>query len=222
MKPTGSVTHAASQSTANSNGASHCRCKSPLASSSLLACVRSCPNHHGGSFVRARTSARTICSRRSWAQLLYVHDRTACRYPRSWPCLQPETRHEFENMREQVLYEQRHEVKSFKEAWTRYRKRVLIAIAVQAMTSLTGTNVIAYCKFEYVLIARLYLTRLQIRLPCTKRLVSRDRPFSFCPPSTVLSASPRIASPYVTSRFSRCLLSYQNLSRFGSLTRLAV
>ena len=58
-------------------------------------------------------------------------------------------------MREQVLYEQRHEVKSFKEAWTRYRKRVLIAIAVQAMTSLTGTNVIAYCKLEYVLIARL-------------------------------------------------------------------
>ncbi|VDB91532.1 unnamed protein product [Peniophora sp. CBMAI 1063] len=56
----------------------------------------------------------------------------------------PETRHEFEDMREQVLYEQRHEVKTLGEAWARYRKRVFVSIVVQAMTSLTGVNVIAY------------------------------------------------------------------------------
>ena len=48
-------------------------------------------------------------------------------------------------MREQVLYERHHEVKSFKEAWMRYRKRVLVAIIVQGMTPLTGVSVIAYC-----------------------------------------------------------------------------
>ncbi|VDB89888.1 unnamed protein product [Peniophora sp. CBMAI 1063] len=56
-----------------------------------------------------------------------------------------ETRHAFEDMREQVLYEQRHEVKSLREAWYRYRKRVFIAIAVTGMTPLTGVSVIAYC-----------------------------------------------------------------------------
>ncbi|KAF5352978.1 hypothetical protein D9758_007943 [Tetrapyrgos nigripes] len=51
---------------------------------------------------------------------------------------------EFEEMKEQILLEKETEVSSFKEAWTRYRKRVLIAVAVQTMTSLTGVNVINY------------------------------------------------------------------------------
>ena len=67
--------------------------------------------------------------------------------------IQPEIRHEFEDMREQVLYEQRHEVKSLKEAWSRYRKRVFVAIVVQAMTSLTGVNVIAYCKSDRAILS---------------------------------------------------------------------
>ena len=54
-------------------------------------------------------------------------------------------------MREQVLYERRHEVKSFREAWTRYRKRVFVAIIVQGMTPLTGVSVIAYCMLRALL-----------------------------------------------------------------------
>ncbi|KAL1696619.1 general substrate transporter [Schizophyllum commune] len=51
---------------------------------------------------------------------------------------------EFEQMKEQILFEKQHEVTSLAEAWQKYRKRVLIAIAVQTMTSLSGVNVINY------------------------------------------------------------------------------
>ncbi|KAF9040425.1 general substrate transporter [Hymenopellis radicata] len=53
---------------------------------------------------------------------------------------------EFDDMKEQILYEKvaiaRGQVLS--EAWTKYKKRVIIAIATQTMTSLTGVNVINY------------------------------------------------------------------------------
>ncbi|KAK1222994.1 hypothetical protein PQX77_014140 [Marasmius sp. AFHP31] len=51
---------------------------------------------------------------------------------------------EFEDMREQILYEKSTEVTSLKEAWQKYRKRVAVAVFVQTMTSLTGVNVINY------------------------------------------------------------------------------
>ena len=91
-------------------------------------------------------STHTSCTQKFADQLPYVHSYYLHRVI-ELIIQQPEIRQEFEDMREQVLYEQRHEVKSFKQAWARYRKRVFVAIVVQGMTSLTGTNVIAYCKF---------------------------------------------------------------------------
>ncbi|KAL0061248.1 hypothetical protein AAF712_011954 [Marasmius tenuissimus] len=51
---------------------------------------------------------------------------------------------EFEDMKEQILFEKSREITSIKEAWQKYRKRVAVAVFVQAMTSLTGVNVISY------------------------------------------------------------------------------
>ncbi|KAK7441769.1 hypothetical protein VKT23_009208 [Stygiomarasmius scandens] len=51
---------------------------------------------------------------------------------------------EFEEMKEQIMFEKETEVSSLREAWTKYKKRVVIAVAVQTMTSLTGVNVINY------------------------------------------------------------------------------
>ncbi|KAK7039228.1 hypothetical protein VNI00_010133 [Paramarasmius palmivorus] len=51
---------------------------------------------------------------------------------------------EFEDMREQILFEKSSEVSTFVEAWRKYKKRIIIAVAVQTMTSLTGVNVINY------------------------------------------------------------------------------
>ncbi|KAF9258411.1 general substrate transporter [Marasmius fiardii PR-910] len=51
---------------------------------------------------------------------------------------------EFDDMREQILYEKTTEITSIKEAWSKYRKRVAVAVFVQTMTSLTGVNVINY------------------------------------------------------------------------------
>jgi hypothetical protein len=50
---------------------------------------------------------------------------------------------EFEDMKAQIHYEMTTEIASFREAWRRYRKRVIIAIIVQTMTSLSGVNVIS-------------------------------------------------------------------------------
>ncbi|EEB87233.1 hypothetical protein MPER_15503, partial [Moniliophthora perniciosa FA553] len=50
---------------------------------------------------------------------------------------------EFDDMREQILYEKDSEVTSIREAWAKYRKRVAVAVFVQTMTSLTGVNVIS-------------------------------------------------------------------------------
>ncbi|KAK0193414.1 general substrate transporter [Armillaria mellea] len=51
---------------------------------------------------------------------------------------------EFDDMREQILFEKSTEVKTFAEAWSKYKKRILISVAVQSMTSLTGVNVVGY------------------------------------------------------------------------------
>ncbi|KAK0476497.1 general substrate transporter [Armillaria novae-zelandiae] len=51
---------------------------------------------------------------------------------------------EFNDMREQILFEKSTEVKTFAEAWSKYKKRILISVAVQSMTSLTGVNVVGY------------------------------------------------------------------------------
>ncbi len=34
------------------------------------------------------------------------------------------------------------EIRTFAEAWSKYKKRILISVAVQSMTSLTGVNVV--------------------------------------------------------------------------------
>ena len=55
-----------------------------------------------------------------------------------------EVHHEFAQMHAQIVYEMEREIKSFKEAFKLYRHRVMVSIAVQTMTSLTGVNVIQY------------------------------------------------------------------------------
>ena len=73
--------------------------------------------------------------------------------------LQHAIRQEFNDIREQVLYEQKHEVKTLAQAWRRYRLRVFVSIVVQSSTALTGTNVIAYCPSS-LLCSLQILTRL--------------------------------------------------------------
>ncbi|KAK7441767.1 hypothetical protein VKT23_016430 [Stygiomarasmius scandens] len=51
---------------------------------------------------------------------------------------------EFEKMKKQISYEKTTEVTSLKEAWNKYRKRVVIAVAVQTLTAASGINVINY------------------------------------------------------------------------------
>ncbi|KAJ8092234.1 hypothetical protein PM082_024065 [Marasmius tenuissimus] len=63
---------------------------------------------------------------------------------------------EFEDMREQILYEKSTEVTSITEAWQKYKKRVAVAVFVQTMTSLTGVNVINY--YQTILYKNLGIT----------------------------------------------------------------
>ncbi|KAB8078990.1 MFS monosaccharide transporter [Aspergillus leporis] len=51
---------------------------------------------------------------------------------------------EFEMMTAQIEYEKEREITSYKEIFQLFRHRVLVSIAVQTMTSLTGVNVIQY------------------------------------------------------------------------------
>ncbi|KAF7595055.1 hypothetical protein BBP40_007458 [Aspergillus hancockii] len=51
---------------------------------------------------------------------------------------------EFEIMTAQIEYEMEREITSYKEIFELFRHRVLVSIAVQTMTSLTGVNVIQY------------------------------------------------------------------------------
>jgi MFS family permease len=55
-----------------------------------------------------------------------------------------EAQEEFTLMRAQIEFEMMREIKSIKEIYRLYRYRVLVSIAVQTMTSLTGVNVIQY------------------------------------------------------------------------------
>ncbi|KAE8407689.1 general substrate transporter [Aspergillus pseudonomiae] len=57
--------------------------------------------------------------------------------------LRPDEMHrEFEIMAAQIEYEMEREITSYKEIFRLFRHRVLVSIAVQTMTSLTGVNVI--------------------------------------------------------------------------------
>ncbi|THU97852.1 general substrate transporter [Dendrothele bispora CBS 962.96] len=69
---------------------------------------------------------------------------------------------EFDEMKEQILYEKATEITSLKEAWNKYRKRVVIAVAVQTMTSASGVNVINY--YQTTLYENLGVTGHQVLL----------------------------------------------------------
>ncbi|PTU18610.1 hypothetical protein P175DRAFT_0559427 [Aspergillus ochraceoroseus IBT 24754] len=53
-------------------------------------------------------------------------------------------RQEFAHMQAQIEYEKEREITSYREIFRLFRHRVLVSIAVQTMTSLTGVNVIQY------------------------------------------------------------------------------
>ncbi|ORY60645.1 general substrate transporter [Pseudomassariella vexata] len=55
-----------------------------------------------------------------------------------------EVQEEFALMHAQIEYEMSRDILSYKEAFMLYRRRVLVSIVVQTMTSLTGVNVIQY------------------------------------------------------------------------------
>jgi MFS family permease len=55
---------------------------------------------------------------------------------------------EFELMLAQINYEKEREITSYREIFRLFRHRVLVSIAVQTMTSLTGVNVIQYYQSE--------------------------------------------------------------------------
>ncbi|CAE6432422.1 unnamed protein product [Rhizoctonia solani] len=63
---------------------------------------------------------------------------------------------EFNRMKEQIKLEKAREVKSFSEIWKRYRRRVLVSVAVQTCTSLSGVNVISY--YQTILYAGVGIT----------------------------------------------------------------
>ncbi|THU76826.1 general substrate transporter, partial [Dendrothele bispora CBS 962.96] len=69
---------------------------------------------------------------------------------------------EFDEMKRQILYEKATEITSLKEAWNKYRKRVVIAVAVQTMTSASGINVINY--YQTTLYENLGVTGHQVLL----------------------------------------------------------
>lgn len=60
-----------------------------------------------------------------------------------------EVHEEFAFMQTQIEYEMQREIKSLREIWSMYKHRVLVAVAVQTMTSLTGTNVISYYQSKF-------------------------------------------------------------------------
>jgi hypothetical protein len=61
---------------------------------------------------------------------------------------------EFAFMQTQIEYEIQREIKSYREIWRLFKHRVLVAVAVQTMTSLTGTNVISYYQSKNRLLLR--------------------------------------------------------------------
>lgn len=71
-----------------------------------------------------------------------------------------EVHEEFTLMKAQIEYEMRRELKSYKEIFKLYRHRVLVSIAVQTMTSLTGVNVIQVWPFAQETVCAELLTNL--------------------------------------------------------------
>jgi len=55
-----------------------------------------------------------------------------------------EVHREFAFMKTQIEFEMQREISSYREIWRLFKHRILVAVAVQTMTSLTGTNVISY------------------------------------------------------------------------------
>jgi sugar porter (SP) family MFS transporter len=68
---------------------------------------------------------------------------------------QHEVAEEFALMRAQIDFEKEREVRSWGEVWRTFRHRVLVSVAVQTMTSLTGVNVIQY--YQTILYKNLHL-----------------------------------------------------------------
>ncbi|KAG8781887.1 hypothetical protein FRC12_021421 [Ceratobasidium sp. 428] len=63
---------------------------------------------------------------------------------------------EFIRMKEQLKLEKEKEVRSIFDLWKRYRRRVLVSVAVQTCTSLSGVNVIGY--YQTILYAGVGIT----------------------------------------------------------------
>jgi len=60
-----------------------------------------------------------------------------------------EVHKEFAFMQTQIEYEMQREIDSYREIWRLFKHRILVAVAVQTMTSLTGTNVISYYQSKH-------------------------------------------------------------------------
>ncbi|ETS81549.1 hypothetical protein PFICI_06551 [Pestalotiopsis fici W106-1] len=58
--------------------------------------------------------------------------------------LSHEAQHEFALMQSQIEFEMQREMRSYREIFELYRHRVLVSVAIQIMTSITGVNVIQY------------------------------------------------------------------------------
>ncbi|KAJ6618170.1 general substrate transporter [Mycena sp. CBHHK59/15] len=69
---------------------------------------------------------------------------------------------EFDLIKAQIHHEMATEVKSIGEAWHKYKRRVIIAVAVQTMTSASGVNVINY--YQTILYTQLGQTGKSILL----------------------------------------------------------
>ncbi|KAF8741260.1 Permeases of the major facilitator superfamily, partial [Rhizoctonia solani] len=63
---------------------------------------------------------------------------------------------EFNRMKEQIKLEKAREIKSISQLWRYYRRRVLVSVAVQTCTSLSGVNVIGY--YQTILYASIGIT----------------------------------------------------------------
>lgn len=70
---------------------------------------------------------------------------------------------EFRTMRAQIEYEMERKIPGWREIWKLYRHRVLVAVSVQMLTSLTGVNVIQYYQTRlYASLGIAYETRLAL------------------------------------------------------------
>jgi hypothetical protein len=99
---------------------------------------------HKGTWRRSLRSSQTVNGFRWWEFWRYV----ACSQAYA-TSMDPPRIAEFNRMREQIKLEKAREVKSLSELWRRYRRRVLVSVAVQTCTSLSGVNVIGVSHSSY-------------------------------------------------------------------------